>query len=130
MGLLFSFGTLRQPDVQVSVFGHTLEGQPEQLPRFRLTTVAITDPEVVRISGSARHPMLERSETVSDVVQGVVFNVTEEELVAAVLRPATGARHTAPARRPHDRLDHRDDDPGALIFARVCLRWRWVSCRR
>ena len=83
MGLLFSFGTLRQPDVQVAVFGHTLEGQPEQLPGFRLTTVAITDPEVVRISGSAQHPMLERSGTRSDVVQGVVFDVTEEELAAA-----------------------------------------------
>lgn len=83
MDFLFSFGTLRQADVQVSVFGHTLEGRTEQLPGFRLTTVTIADPEVIRISGSAEHPMLLRSENLSDVVEGVAFEVTDEELAAA-----------------------------------------------
>jgi hypothetical protein len=80
---LFSFGTLGQPEVQSSVFGRRLEGRSDRLPGYRLTTVKITDPEVVRISGSGEHPMLQVSDDPNDYVDGTVFEVTDEELSAA-----------------------------------------------
>lgn len=81
--LLFSFGTLRQQDVQLSVFGRKLHGRADRLPGFRLTTVRVTDPEVIRISGSDLHPMLEASADESDCVDGMVFEITDAELEAA-----------------------------------------------
>lgn len=67
----------------MSVFGRRLEGDSDQLPGYRLTTVKITDPEVVRISGSDEHPMLRASDDLSDCVDGVVFEITEDDLCAA-----------------------------------------------
>lgn len=81
--LLFSFGTLRQPDVQLSVFGRELYGRPDRLPGFRLTTIKITDPEVIRISGSDLHPMLQASDDGNDGVDGIVFEITDMDLRAA-----------------------------------------------
>jgi gamma-glutamylcyclotransferase (GGCT)/AIG2-like uncharacterized protein YtfP len=79
---LFSFGTLRQLEVQSSVFGRKLEGRSDRLPGYRLTTVKIADPEVVRISGSGEHPMLQVSDDPNDYVDGTVFEITDEELSA------------------------------------------------
>lgn len=81
--LLFSFGTLRQPEVQLSVFGRELYGRADRLPGFRLTTVMVTDPEVIRISGSDLHPMLQASGDENDCVEGMVFEITDTELAAA-----------------------------------------------
>jgi hypothetical protein len=80
---LFSLGTLRQAEVQLSVFGRTLEGCSDRLPGCRLTTVKITDPEVVCVSGSDEHPMLQSSNDVSDGVDGTVFEATEQDSAAA-----------------------------------------------
>lgn len=81
--LLFSFGTLRQPEVQRSVFGRELHGRPDRLPGYRLGTIRITDPEVVRISGSDLHPMLQVSDAEDDGVDGTVFEITDADLMAA-----------------------------------------------
>lgn len=80
---LFSFGTLRQPEVQLSVFGRRLEGHGDRLLGYRLTTVQIADPAAVRISGSGEHPMLQASDYPDDYVDGTVFEISEEELLAA-----------------------------------------------
>ncbi len=80
---LFSFGTLRQPAVQSSVFGRSPQGRSDRLPGYRVTTVKITDPEVIRISGSAEHPMLQASDDPDDGVDGTVFELSDDELAAA-----------------------------------------------
>ncbi len=49
---LFSYGTLRQREVQLSVFGRELEMLHDALPGFELGTVRIVDPEVIAKSGS------------------------------------------------------------------------------
>lgn len=80
--LLFSYGTLRQRDVQLSTFGRELNGSDDAIVGYRLDWVTITDPHVVETSGSDRHPIL-KSGTPEDAVDGSVFEITDAELVAA-----------------------------------------------
>ncbi|NYD68328.1 gamma-glutamylcyclotransferase family protein [Agromyces atrinae] len=81
--LLFSYGTLRLPDVQHGTFGRRIETTDDALPGFRLTTVRILDPHVIALSGSDEHPMLERTDDPADHVAGGVLELTEAELLAA-----------------------------------------------
>jgi hypothetical protein len=50
--LLFSYGTLRQREVQLSTFGRVLDGHPDAIVGFDLDYVMITDPHVIATSGS------------------------------------------------------------------------------
>lgn len=54
--VLFSYGTLQQPEVQDDVLGRRPDGWPDQVPNHRLDWITISDPEVIRLSGSGRHP--------------------------------------------------------------------------
>jgi uridine kinase len=80
---LFSYGTLRQPEVQRSSFGRLLDGRPDSLPGFATEWVEITDPNVVEASGSDRHPIVSRTDDNSDTVDGTRFEITPAELAAA-----------------------------------------------
>jgi hypothetical protein len=81
--LLFSYGTLRQRDVQLATFGRELEGRLDEIVGFELDWITITDPDVIATSGSARHPMLRPTERADAGVEGTVFAITTEELAAA-----------------------------------------------
>jgi gamma-glutamylcyclotransferase (GGCT)/AIG2-like uncharacterized protein YtfP len=81
--LLFSYGTLRQRNVQVSVFGRELEGWADAIVGFDLDEVTITDPKVIETSGSDRHPMLRPSTRPGAAIEGTAFQVTGEDLMAA-----------------------------------------------
>jgi hypothetical protein len=81
--LLFSYGTLQQDDVQISTFGRLLQGAPDALPGYRHAWLRITDPEVIRTSGSDMHPIVTPSDDPADRVLGRVFQITPEELAAA-----------------------------------------------
>ncbi len=80
---LFSYGTLRQEDVQLSSFGRRLEGQPDAMVGFRTEQVEITDPDVLAKSGKRFHPIVVPSENPADTVAGTVFRITARELAAA-----------------------------------------------
>jgi hypothetical protein len=80
---LFSYGTLQQHDVQVANFGRVLDGQPDSLPGHALTTVKITDPDVIAVSGSDEHPMLVPSQDPRDTVSGTALALAASELLAA-----------------------------------------------
>jgi gamma-glutamylcyclotransferase (GGCT)/AIG2-like uncharacterized protein YtfP len=79
---LFSYGTLRQPEVQQANYGRRLEGSPDALTGYRLDPLEITDPEVVRISGKAVHLIARRSGDPADRIDGIVFELSEAELAA------------------------------------------------
>ena len=81
--LLFSYGTLRQPGVQRDVFGRELDGQPDAIVGYDLDYVTITDPRVIAASGSDRHPMLKPTDRTDAAIEGTVYAVTEDDLVAA-----------------------------------------------
>lgn len=81
--LLFSYGTLRQPDVQLATFGRELAGRPDAIVGFEQDWVTITDPHVIETSGSDRHPILRPSERGDAEVEGTVFEVSAADLAAA-----------------------------------------------
>jgi gamma-glutamylcyclotransferase (GGCT)/AIG2-like uncharacterized protein YtfP len=81
--LLFSYGTLRQEAVQLATFGRRLEGREDALPGYRLSPVRITDPHVIAVSGADTHTIARPSGDPEDRVQGMVYEITAEELEAA-----------------------------------------------
>jgi gamma-glutamylcyclotransferase (GGCT)/AIG2-like uncharacterized protein YtfP len=81
--LLFSYGTLRQPEVQLTTFGRELDGRPDAIVGYDLEYVTITDPHVIATSGSDRHPILKPTERADAAVEGTVFAISAEELAAA-----------------------------------------------
>ncbi|GIH25781.1 hypothetical protein Aph01nite_40910 [Acrocarpospora phusangensis] len=80
---LFSYGTLRDPNVQRANFGRLLDGQADVLPGHELAMVEITDPDVVAVSGMAVHPIVRPTGDPRDGVEGTVFSVSAAELAAA-----------------------------------------------
>ena len=83
MPLLFSYGTLQQPQVQRANYGRLLEGTPDALPAYRLDPVAIDDPEVVRLSGKAVHMIARFTGRPEDRVAGTCFEISDDELAAS-----------------------------------------------
>lgn len=81
--LLFSYGTLQDKAVQIANFGRELRGTPDALPGYTESLVAITDPEVVAVSGKTHHPIVQPSADKKDEVKGTVFEITAQELAAA-----------------------------------------------
>ncbi len=79
---LFSYGTLKLPEVQRVTFGRLLEGAADVLPGYRLEALTITDPEVVRVSGLAVHRIARRTGDPADTIAGVAFALTAAELAA------------------------------------------------
>jgi hypothetical protein len=81
--LLFSYGTLQLETVQIATFGHQLSGTSDVLGKFELVLLEIEDESVVAISGSAHHTMARFTGKVSDVIGGMVFAVTPDEVQRA-----------------------------------------------
>lgn len=81
--LLFSYGTLRQANVQMASFGRLLEGTPDALPGYASVLTEITDPNVVATSGLKFHPIVVATGNPADEVPGMLFAITEAELAAA-----------------------------------------------
>ncbi len=77
---LFAYGTLQLESVQLSTFGRRLEGKPDALVEYRLVMVRITDSDFVAQSGSPDHRSLQFTADDSDSVEGMVFEVTHDEL--------------------------------------------------
>jgi hypothetical protein len=80
---LFSYGTLRQANVQLATFGRLLEGRPDVLPGFTLSPMTITDPHVVATSGASVHTIARPSGDPADRIPGVAFTLTAAEIEAA-----------------------------------------------
>jgi gamma-glutamylcyclotransferase (GGCT)/AIG2-like uncharacterized protein YtfP len=80
---LFSYGTLRQENVQLATFGRLLDGRPDALAGFALSPMAIADPQVVATSGSAVHTIARPSGNPADRVPGTVFTLAPAEIEAA-----------------------------------------------
>lgn len=80
---LFSYGTLRYENVQLTTFGRKLIGRSDSLPGFYLKKVQITDPEVIAKSGEEVHSIIHFSGYPQDQIPGMVFKISPEELEQA-----------------------------------------------
>ncbi|UHO39771.1 gamma-glutamylcyclotransferase [Chryseobacterium capnotolerans] len=83
MPYLFSYGTLQNEKVQLETFGRILQGEKDFLLGYKLNMLEITDPEVLRKSGQKYHPVLDFSGSADDEIEGMLFEVTEAEILQA-----------------------------------------------
>jgi Gamma-glutamyl cyclotransferase, AIG2-like len=94
MPLLFSYGTLRDPSVQLRVFGRTLSGTADQLVGFAQSSLEVRDPAFVAVNGS-RHVIVQRTGRDEDRTPGTVFELTDQELAMADAYEPAGYRRVA-----------------------------------
>lgn len=80
---LFSYGTLRYENVQLTTFGRKLIGQTDILPGYCLKKVQITDPDVIEKSGEEIHSIIHYSGSSKDQIPGMVFTISSRELEQA-----------------------------------------------
>jgi hypothetical protein len=105
---LFSYGSLQQREVQLANYGRALDGEPDVLSGYGVEPLAITNPEVARLSGKAVHIIARETGDPADRIQGVVFELSEAELAV------TDAYETADYERAEVTLES-----GARAFAYV-----------
>ena len=74
--LLFAYGTLQDPAIQMAHFGRRLTGTPDRLAGFTRST--LTD-------GGAVYPVLFPGGASPEPVEGLVFEITAADLAAADL---------------------------------------------
>ena len=80
---LFSYGTLQKPKVQLSSFGRILKGNIDALPKYQLQQLKINDQKVLTASEQEFHPMAVFTNNTNDIIEGMVFEMSEDELFAA-----------------------------------------------
>ncbi len=78
---VFSYGTLRQPEVQRSLYGREVPTVADTLTGYRIEWLDIADADVIATSGSARHPILRRG-VPTDSVSGACLQLDAAELAA------------------------------------------------
>jgi gamma-glutamylcyclotransferase (GGCT)/AIG2-like uncharacterized protein YtfP len=78
---VFSYGTLRQSNVQRALYGRDVPTVADVLPGWTLDWIAITDPDVIAASGSDRHPIL-RPGAPDASVDGAYLELDDAELAA------------------------------------------------
>ncbi|GAA3776088.1 gamma-glutamylcyclotransferase family protein [Flavobacterium ginsengiterrae] len=75
MEQLFSYGTLRSKEIQMRLFNKILNGTADQLLGYKLKSLKIEEE-----FGMADYVVVVASENPSDIIHGVVFNVTNADL--------------------------------------------------
>ena len=81
--LLFSYGTLQHPEVQLDTFGRLLDGEDDVLAGYTVDYAEIDDQRVVDLSEQSVHPVVRETGSPRDKVVGKTFLVTADELDAA-----------------------------------------------
>ena len=76
---LFSYGTLRQADVQRSVFGRELAEEPDLLRGFEVRQIQLGDGR----GGVATYPILRRAADPSREVAGAALAIRRHDLAPA-----------------------------------------------
>jgi Gamma-glutamyl cyclotransferase, AIG2-like len=81
--LLFSYGTLQDKAVQTTNFGRELTGHEDALPGYVTQPVRVPDPDLVGSGGESQYTNVVPTSNPGDVVLGMVFEITAQELAAA-----------------------------------------------
>ena len=80
---LFSYGTLQEEPVQVSLFGRVLPGTPDTLPGYKVAAIEITDKAFLANGGKKEQRIVAPSMDQNDKVKGTVLELTAAELSLA-----------------------------------------------
>lgn len=81
--LLFSYGTLNIPNVQLATFGRVLDGEEDAVSGYELHDIFISDIDVVSKSGKNYHQILVNSPDKDAIVKGKTYMVSPQELRTA-----------------------------------------------
>ena len=102
MPFLFSYGTLRDRDVQLAVFGRAVPGSPDELLGFARRTIEVSDAAFAAANGST-HAIVQHTGRDADRTAGMVLELTDAELAMADAYEPPGYRrieaHFASGRR-------------------------------
>ena len=79
MPLLFSYGTLQDEAVQLSLFGRRLLGEGDELVGFEQSWLTLAEAD----GSAARYRIVKRNGKSDSRVRGVVFEVSDAELAKA-----------------------------------------------
>jgi BASS family bile acid:Na+ symporter len=79
--LLFSYGSLQEESVQLATFGRLLHGQSDALLDCAPSLVRIDDPNVAAAIGRTHHANVILGAGADSRVPGMVFEITDAELV-------------------------------------------------
>jgi GNAT superfamily N-acetyltransferase len=82
MPLLFSYGSLQQPDVQLATYGRRLEGHGDALVGYEPVLVMIADQGLAARLGRTHHNNVMANGSDASRVAGTVFEITDAELVS------------------------------------------------
>ena len=80
MPLLFSYGSLQRPEVQIATFDRLLSGRRDHLPGYVVERVSIRNPARAAELGIEAHANAQATGDPQDRIDGTVFDVTEDEL--------------------------------------------------
>ncbi len=83
MPLIFSYGSLQQEAVQVSVYGRVLRGEPDALAGWVQTRIEVPKSHKAASLGTTHYANVVRSPQTSTSVEGTVLELTELELNAS-----------------------------------------------
>ena len=83
MDYLFSYGTLQKTKVQIDLFDRTLQASPDFLKRFKIAPIEIRDEAFLSTGEQKDQRIAISSGNESDIIQGTVFEMTEQELLLA-----------------------------------------------
>lgn len=79
--LLFSYGTLQLESVQLANYGRLLKGSKDKLAGYKIERLRITDATVLKKSNADDHPIAVKSNNRTDMIEGMIFEITEQELL-------------------------------------------------
>jgi hypothetical protein len=80
---LFSYGTLQLESIQLAIFGRKLKGSSDALTGYEVTMIPIRDEAVSAELGLEHYRNVRFTGHESDSVDGMVLEVTEDELKQA-----------------------------------------------
>jgi len=80
---LFSYGTLQKDKVQIKLFGRLLNGAKDVLKGYKLSSIEIKDKSFLSKGEQKNQLTAILSKDYTDIIEGTVFEVSEEELILA-----------------------------------------------
>lgn len=80
---LFSYGTLQKEKVQMELFGQLLNGTKDVLKGYKLSSIEIKEESVLSKSEQKYHLIAILSKDNTDIIEGTVFEISEEELLSS-----------------------------------------------
>jgi hypothetical protein len=81
--LLFTYGSLQRPEVQLATFGRHLAGGADDLPQYHLARVPIDDPRVIEEFGEPHFNNAQFDGAETSRLAGMAFEMTDAEIAQA-----------------------------------------------